>query len=253
MKVLAIGAHPDDVDLYAGGLVAALAAAGASVAMADLTAGELATRGTPELRAREAAEAARILGVAGRECLRLPDGGIRRTDPDQTRALVELMRRHRPGLILAPWEEDPHPDHRETHHLVRRARFFARVGGFAAEGATVRPGPVLFYEQKIPFEPDLVVDIGAVRETKRAAVAAFSSQFRRDADDPLPTEISDPGFHAMLEARERERGGRIGATWGEGYRREGPQAVRDVRHLLAEAAGPATDAPAGDAPAGGPA
>jgi len=173
MKVLAIGAHPDDADLYAGGLVAALAEAGADVSMADLTAGEMATRGSPELRATEAAEAARILGVSSRECLGLPDGGIRRTDPDQTRALVELMRKHRPGLILAPWEEDLHPDHRETHHLVRRARFFARVGGFPADGATVRPGPVLFYEQKIPFDPDLVVDVGAVREKKLAAVAAF--------------------------------------------------------------------------------
>jgi bacillithiol biosynthesis deacetylase BshB1 len=234
--VLAIGAHPDDVDLYAGGLVAALAVAGAEVSMADLTAGELATRGTPELRAQEAAEAARLLGVSSRECLRLPDGGIRRTDPDQTRALVELMRRHRPALVLAPWEEDLHPDHRETHHLVRRARFFARVGGFPADGTPVRPGPVLFYEQKVPFEPDLVVDIGAVREKKLAAVAAFASQFRREPDDPLPTEISDPEFHAMLEARARERGGRIGVTWGEGYRRESPQAVRDVRHLLGEGA-----------------
>lgn len=235
MRVLAIGAHPDDVDLYAGGLVAALAAAGAWVSLADLTAGELATRGTPELRAKEAGEAARLLGVAGRECLRLPDGGIRRTDPDQTRALVELMRRHRPELVLAPWEEDLHPDHRETHHLVRRARFFARVGGFPAEGEPCRPGPVLFYEQKVPFEPDVVVDIGAVRETKLAAIAAFSSQFVRDPADPLRTEISDPEFHAMLEARSRERGGRIGVTWGEGYRREGPQPVRDVRHLFPEA------------------
>jgi bacillithiol biosynthesis deacetylase BshB1 len=232
VSVLAVGAHPDDVDLYAGGLVAALARAGVPVAMVDLTAGEAASRGTPGLRAEEAREAARHLGAASRECLGLPDGGILRGDAAQTRALVEAMRRHRPALVLAPWEEDLHPDHREAAHLVRRARFFARVTGFAADGDPFRPGPVLFYEQKIPFEPQVVVDIGAVRDTKRAAVGAFSSQFSRAPDDPVRTEISDPEFHEMLDARSRERGARIGVTWGEGYRRDEPQAVRDVTHLL---------------------
>ncbi|MGQ0723413.1 MAG: bacillithiol biosynthesis deacetylase BshB1 [Candidatus Eiseniibacteriota bacterium] len=232
MTVVAVGAHPDDVDLYAGGLVAALARAGERVALVDLSAGEMATRGTPELRAREAAEAARHLGAASRECLRLPDGGIARTDAAQTRSVVEVLRRHRPSLILAPWEEDLHPDHRETAHLVRRARFFARLAGYAAAGEPCRPGPVLFYEQKLPFVPDLIVDIGVVREAKLAAVRAFASQFFREPDDPVRTEISDPGFHEMLEARSRERGARIGVTWGEGYRRDGPQAVVDPRQLI---------------------
>jgi len=232
VKVVAIGAHPDDVDLYAGGLVASLVRRGAEVAMVDLTAGELGTRGTPEVRAEEAAEAARILGVASRECLGLPDGGIVRTDPEQTRAVVEALRRHRPELVLAPWEVDLHPDHRETAHLVRRARFFARVERLDAEGEPFRPGPILFYEQKIPFEPDLVVDVGEVRSVKRAAIAAFASQFFRAPDDPIRTEISEPEFHEMLEARSRTHGARIGVAWGEGYRRDEPQAVLDPLHLL---------------------
>jgi LmbE family N-acetylglucosaminyl deacetylase len=115
---------------------------------------------------------------------------------------------------------------------VRRARFFARLAAFAAEGAPFRPGPVLFYEQKIPFVPDLIVDVGAVREAKLAAVRAFASQFFREPDDPVRTEISDPAFHEMLQARSRERGARIGVTWGEGYRRDGPQAVLDARQLV---------------------
>jgi bacillithiol biosynthesis deacetylase BshB1 len=232
VTVVAIGAHPDDVDLYAGGLVAALARAGEQVALVDLTAGELASRGSSALRAREAAEAARCLGAAFRECLGLPDGGIARTDAAQVRAVVEALRRHRPALVIAPWEEDLHPDHREAAHLVRRARFLARLPRFAADGAPFRPGPILFYEQKLPFEPHLIVDIGAVREAKLAAVRAFASQFSRDPEDPVRTEISDPEFHEMLEARSRERGGRIGVTWGEGYRRDGPQPVHDVRHLV---------------------
>jgi bacillithiol biosynthesis deacetylase BshB1 len=227
VKALAFGAHPDDVELYAGGLVAALVQSGAEVAIVDLTAGELGTRGTPQGRAAEAAEAARILG-ARRECLRLPDAGIARTDAAQTRAVVEAFRRHAPDLVLAPWEVDLHPDHRETAHLVRRARFLARVARFDAAGPPCRPGPILFYEQKVPFEPHLVVDIGPVRDVKRRAVAAFASQFTRAPEDPVRTEISEPEFHDMLDARSRAHGARIGVTWGEAYRRDEPQAVLDA-------------------------
>jgi bacillithiol biosynthesis deacetylase BshB1 len=232
VKALAFGAHPDDVELYAGGLVAALVRYGVEVAIVDLTAGELGTRGTPEGRAAEAAEAARLLGVRSRECLRLPDAGIARTDGGQARAVVEAFRRHAPDLVLAPWEVDVHPDHREASHLIRRARFLARVARFDADGPPCRPGPILFYEQKVPFEPHLVVDIGAVRDVKRRAVAAFASQFTRAPEDPLRTEISEPEFHEMLDARSRAHGARIGVTWGEGYRRDEPEAVLDAGRLL---------------------
>jgi bacillithiol biosynthesis deacetylase BshB1 len=232
MRVVAFAAHPDDVELYAGGLCAGLTRAGATLALVDLTRGELGTRGDAATRQREAREAARILGAASRECLGLPDGGLCGSDPAQARAVVEALRRHRPTLLLAPWETDPHPDHRETALLVRRARFLARLPRYVAAGEPFTPGPVLWYEQKTPFEPDVVVDIGAHLETKRAAIRAFASQFRRPADDPVRTEISEPAFHAALEARSRAHGARIGATWGEGYKREGPQAVFDPRELF---------------------
>jgi bacillithiol biosynthesis deacetylase BshB1 len=232
MVSVAIGAHPDDVELCAGGLVAGLVKKGAEVVLVDLTAGEMGTRGTPELRREEAVEAARILGVRTRECLGLPDGGLRATDPEQTRAVVEMFRRHRPQLVLAPFEVDTHPDHREAALLVRRAHFLARVAGFAAAGDPTRPGPVLSYEQKIPFEPDLVVDIGPYRKTKQAAIRAYQSQFFREPNDTLLTEVSDPQFHEWLAARERVHGGRIGVEWGEGYKREGPVPVRDPLTLI---------------------
>ena len=238
MNVIAFGAHPDDVDLYAGGLVAGLARRGADVLLVDLTAGELGTRGTPETRAQEAAEAARILGVR-RTCLHLPDGRLVGTDNAQNRAVVEAMRSHPSQLVLAPWETDLHPDHKQACELVRRARFFARLANYPADGATHRPGPVLYYEQKVPFEPDVVVDIGEDRETRQAAVRAFGSQFFRDDDDQANTEISDPSFHEMLDARSRVHGARIGVTWGEGYRRDAPHGVEDPLQLLAEAGTPA--------------
>lgn len=243
MNVIAFGAHPDDVDLYAGGLVAGLARRGAAVLLVDLTAGEMGTRGTPETRAKEAAEAARILGVK-RTCLHLPDGRLSATDDAQNRAVTEAMRSHPSQLVLAPWEVDLHPDHLQACLLVRRARFFARVSRYPAGGPTHRPGPILYYEQKIPFEPDVVVDIGEDLETKRAAVRAFDSQFFRDGTDQANTEISDPSFHEMLEARARVHGARIGVKWGEGYRRDGPHAVHDPLHLLAGTA-PAAAAGAG--------
>jgi N-acetylglucosamine malate deacetylase 1 len=244
VNVIAFGAHPDDVDLYAGGLVAGLARRGADVLLVDLTAGEMGTRGTPEIRAAEAAEAARLLGVR-RTCLHLPDGRLAATDDAQNRVVVEAMRAHPSRLVLAPWEVDLHPDHLQACLLVRRARFFARVTNYPASGETHRPGPILYYEQKIPFEPDVVVDIGKDVETKRAAIRAFGSQFFRDGDDEANTEISDPSFHEMLEGRARVHGARIGVTWGEGYRRDGPSGVHDPLHLLAGVSTPAAAAPAG--------
>jgi bacillithiol biosynthesis deacetylase BshB1 len=232
VNVVAFAAHPDDVELYAGGLCAGLARCGVAVVLVDLTRGELGTRGDVATRAREAAEAARLLGAKSRECLGLPDGSLSAADPAQARAVVEAMRRHHPALILAPWEVDPHPDHREAAALVRRARFLARLSKYVAEGAPFVPGPTLWYEQKTPFEPDVVVDIGADLETKRAAIRAFASQFFRAPDDPVRTEVSDPAFHEMLEARARVHGARIGVRWGEGYKREGPQPLLDPLHLL---------------------
>lgn len=231
MKVVAFAAHPDDVELYAGGLCAGLVRQGLQLVLVDLTRGELGTRGDVATRGREAQDAARILG-AERECLGLPDGGISASDPSHAKAVVEALRRHRPALVLAPWEVDPHPDHRETSLLVSRARFLARLLRYEARGEPFAPGPVLWYEQKTPFVPDVVVDIGADLATKRAAVRAFASQFFREPDDPVRTEVSDSTFHEMLEARARVHGARIGVAWGEGYKREGPQAVFDPLHLL---------------------
>jgi bacillithiol biosynthesis deacetylase BshB1 len=242
VKVVAFAAHPDDVELYAGGLCAGLVRRGAELVLVDLTKGELGTRGDVATRAREAQEAARILG-ARRECLGLPDGGISSADPAHARAVVEALRRHRPVLVLAPWEDDPHPDHRETSLLVRRARFVARLPRYAAQGEPFAPGPVLWYEQKTPFVPDLVVDVGADLAAKRAAVRAFASQFFRAPDDPVRTEVSDPAFHEMLEARSRVHGARIGVAWGEGYKREGPQPVTDPLQLLSAPPAPREERP----------
>jgi bacillithiol biosynthesis deacetylase BshB1 len=234
--VLGIGPHPDDMELAAGGTLALLAAAGYAVTLLDLTAGERATRGTPETRAREAAAAAAILGVQ-REGLDLPDGGVASTDPRQVEALVDALRRHRPRLVLAMHWADDHPDHREGAELVRRAVYLAGLYNYpAADAGRFRAGRVLYAMGRRAFEPTLIVDVGSVYPVKRRALESYRSQFTRDADDPRTTRISDPGFLARLEARDRLYGGRAGAEFGEPFFEEDPLRVRDPHTLVPESA-----------------
>ena len=230
--VLAIGPHPDDIELSAGGTVALLAASGRSVAIVDLTAGERATRGNPQSRAEEAAAAARALGVTDREGLGLPDGGVLARDPDQLAAVVDALRRHRPALVLTLHGNDDHPDHMEAAELVRRASYLAGLRNYPHAGnEPARPRRVLYAMGRRPFTPSLVVDVTAHYDAKRRALAAFASQFRRDPGDPLVTPISDPGFLELVEARDRTYGAMIGARYGEPFAEIGPAAARTAAAL----------------------
>jgi bacillithiol biosynthesis deacetylase BshB1 len=233
--VLTLAPHPDDIELSAGGTVALLVAAGRSVVMVDLTGGERATRGTPELRAREAEAAARALGVTGRECLGLPDGGLSRRDPGQMVAVVEAIRRHRPRLVIGMHWNDDHPDHVEAGRMVRRAAYLAGLRNYPEPGREPhRPTRVLFAMGRRPFTPSLVVDVTARYDGKRRAVEAYRSQFHRSPDDPLVTPISDPEFLVRVEARDRYMGGMIGARFGEPFFEVGPAAVRTAGVLMEE-------------------
>ena len=231
--VLAVGPHPDDVELAAGGTVAGLAAAGFRVELVDLTAGERSTRGTPEGRAVEAAAAAAALGAAHRRCLGLADGGLSRGDPGQLAALVEAVRTARPRLVLGLHENDDHPDHIEGAHLLRRAVYLAGVRNYPEPGGNPhRVGRVLFAMGRRPFVPSLVVDVTGQYEAKRAALAAYASQFHRAPEDPLVTPISDPGFLDMIEARDRTYGARCGFSLGEPFFEDGPAGIASVASLV---------------------
>lgn len=233
--VIAVGPHPDDVELAAGGTLAGFAAEGHDVVLVDLTRGERATRGTPEGRAGEAELAARELGAAGRECLGIPDGGVSAGDPGQVAALVAAIRRHRPRLIVAMHWLDDHPDHVEGGRLVQRAVYLGGVRNYPEPGGDPhRPARVLFAMGRRPFEPTLIVDVSRHYPAKRRALAAYPSQFRREPDDPLVTPISEPGFLERLEARDRFFGGRIGAEFGEPFLETDPVGVRHPRDLLEE-------------------
>jgi bacillithiol biosynthesis deacetylase BshB1 len=228
---LFFGAHPDDIELTGGGLAALLAAHGHRVVFADLTRGEAASRGSPEERAREAAAAATQLGVAERVNLGLPDLGLSRHDRGQLVAVASCLRAHRPRLVIAPWREDAHPDHTETHHLVTRACAVAGMARFPATGERHRPSRLLFSIYRSAARAHLVVDVTAVWERRRAALAAHRSQL--EAGPGPATYLTHPDFIGEIEARARVWGASIGARFGEGYRMQGPVPIADARALLA--------------------
>jgi bacillithiol biosynthesis deacetylase BshB1 len=231
MDAIFFGAHPDDVELTSGGLAALLASHGHPVVVVDLTRGEAASRGTVEEREREAREAARALGVAGRENLGLPDLGLDRSDRSQVRAVVGCLRKHRPHLVVAPYADDAHPDHVEAAHLVARACYLSGLAKFDAPGERHRPDRLLHALYRTTRAPDIVVDVTAVWDRCRQAILAHRSQLAPEAGPP--TYLTHPGFQEEIEARARAWGASIGARYGEGYRLRGPLGISDARTLVA--------------------
>jgi bacillithiol biosynthesis deacetylase BshB1 len=178
IELLAIAAHRDDVELTCGGTLAKAARAGYRTAILDLTAGELGTHGTAEIRAAEADRAASVLGVSARENLCLPDAGIV-NDPPARELLARAIRRFRPKVIIAPALEGRHPDHRVTAQLVRDACFVSGLAKLAPDTPKHRPHKILHcltYRQDF-VRPSFVVDISDVFEQKLEAIRCYSSQF----------------------------------------------------------------------------
>ena len=178
IDLLAIAAHRDDVELICGGTLAKAAAAGYKTGILDLTAGELGTRGTAEIRAAEAERAARVLGVSTRENLRLPDAGIV-NDPATRELLVRAIRRLQPQVVIAPALEGRHPDHRVTAQLVRDACFVSGLAKLAPDAPKHRPRKILHcltYRQDF-VRPSFLVDISEVFDQKLEAIRCYSSQF----------------------------------------------------------------------------
>ena len=238
LDVLALAAHPDDVELCAGGTMCLLAEQGYRTGVVDFTRGELGTRGTPESRAEEAAAASEIMGLAARENLGLPDGDIQNTKANQLK-VVQAVRRHRPSIVLTTAETVRHPDHGDATRLSVDALFYsglAKVETRDEGGAPQepwRPHHVLHYMQALDFEPTFVVDVTDVWERRMDALLAYRSQFYQPdaegSDDEPETYISNPRFLAWVEARARTYGYRIGADYGEPFLyRHGPVGVDDL-------------------------
>lgn len=226
LDVLAIGAHPDDADLGVGGMLHKMAQRGYRTGILDLTRGELASRGTPDQRAIEAAEAGHRLGVITRQQAGLPDGALEDV-PAQRQVVARWIRQLRPAMLLAPMTPDRHPDHEAAHRLVRSAHFFAGVAGFDTGDAPFRPPALLFYHayHQPLAPPAMVVDISEHFEAKRHALAAFTSQFHRPGAEGPETLVSSAAFWEDIETRARYWGQRVGVAFGEPLFQEGPRCV----------------------------
>jgi bacillithiol biosynthesis deacetylase BshB1 len=216
VDVLAIGAHPDDVEMIAGGTIAKLIDRGRQVAIVDMTRGEMGTRGTPEARAAEAADAARTLGVCERVNLELPDGRLENTEQARVR-VVEQIRRLRPKLVMTHYWDDLHPDHSATGTIVRDTMYPAGFANYPAKGSPFRPNEYLFFMAHFTFEPSFIVDITGYWEQKVEAVKHYRSQLHDATQDGLETLISQPTFLKRLEGRARNYGGMIYAEFGEPF------------------------------------
>lgn len=241
LDVLAIGPHPDDVELGCGGTLAKLAGMGRRVGILHLTCGEAGTRGTPEVRREEATRAAAALGVSALEFLDCGDGGLR-TGSAEEDAVIEVLRRLRPSLVLAPPPADRHPDHGRGHDLVMAACFYSGLARRSSElGAPHRPGRVFSYMLHDDFVPSFVVDVTDSWPQKMAALNAYESQFFTRAAPSTatavsgegdPTKVASPGFIRAIVGRARHFGLTISAERGEPFLSSTPLAIDDPCSLI---------------------
>jgi N-acetylglucosamine malate deacetylase 1 len=237
LDILAIGVHPDDVELSCSGTIITEIKAGKQVGIIDLTQGELGTRGNIETRYAEAAQAAKIMGVSVRENLKMRDGFFTNDEAHQLK-LIQAIRKYQPSIVLANALEDRHPDHGRAGKLIAESCFLSglvKVETRDEQGAPQprwRPNYLLHYIQDRFREPDLIIDITPVFEQRMKSIEAYSTQFYSGDNGGTQTYISSPEFFESLVARARLLGKRIGVRYGEGFTSEKQIGLRDLDSLI---------------------
>ena len=235
VDILAIGAHPDDVELGAGGTLCKEIAAGRKVGVIDLTRGELGTRGSADLRDQEAAESASLMGLEFRMNMGFRDGFFENDDIHQL-ALVQQIRRFQPEIILCNAIKDRHPDHGKGSKLVSDACFLSGLTKVESilngqQQTAWRPKAVYHYIQDRHINPDFVVDISNFMEIKMKAIMAFKSQFFDPASSEPATAISSKDFLEFLYGRAIEMGRQSGFLYAEGFTVERTAGVDSLFNL----------------------
>jgi bacillithiol biosynthesis deacetylase BshB1 len=221
LDVLAVGVHPDDVELGCSGTILVSLAEGKKVGIVDLTRGELGTRGSAEIRKTEAANAAKVLGVQVRENVGLADGFFLNDEAHQ-RKVITVIRKYQPEIIICNAPEDRHPDHGRSAKLVSDAAFLSGLRKIETELEGIqqeawRPKYVFHYLQDRFLQPDFVVDISEHMDKKIESVLCYTTQFfNPDLNEPQ-TYISSPEFLETVKARAMMLGKRIGVKYAEGY------------------------------------
>jgi bacillithiol biosynthesis deacetylase BshB1 len=214
---LVIGAHPDDAEIGMGGTIAKHTEAGVSVAVCDLTEAELSSNGTVESRRREAAKASGILGLAGRDNLRMPDRGLSLTKQQIDQIVLEIRRR-RPSIVFAPYWEDRHPDHVMCSRMVQEAVFNAKLRNYLPDSPAHTVGRLYFYYINDVFEPQVMVDISDFSVRKAQALMAYETQFASPGagKDFVATPLNQ-GYLERVEARDRLLGQKALIASAEGF------------------------------------
>jgi bacillithiol biosynthesis deacetylase BshB1 len=218
LDVLAIFSHPDDAELSVSGTLLKLKSQGYRTGVLDMTRGEMGTRGTPQMREQEAAEAARILKLDVRLNLGQPDGHVWPTEAART-AVVRVLRSYAPKILLTTHWDDPHPDHANTCHIVREAARLATMARYDEEGKqkAVRMPALMHSLFSRRVVPSFIVDVSEFVAEKMAAIRAHASQFYQAESNEPATRISDPAFLEQIELRMRYFGSLIGVNAGEPF------------------------------------
>lgn len=238
LDILAFGAHPDDVELGAGATVAKEISLGKKVGIVDLTRGELGTRGSAEIRDKEATASAKILGVSVRENLEYADGFFV-NDKNHQLGIIKMIRKYRPDIVICNAIDDRHIDHAKGSHLVSNACFLSglvkidtKLDGDDDWQEPWRPKLVYHYIQWKNIDPDFVVDVSGFIERKLKAIQAYSSQFFDPKSDEPETPISSKNFIESVNYRARDLGRMIGVEHAEGFTVERFVAVDKLDDLI---------------------
>ncbi|MDF0716500.1 bacillithiol biosynthesis deacetylase BshB1 [Muricauda sp. 334s03] len=223
LDILVFGAHPDDAELGAGATIAKEVSKGKKVGIVDLTRGELGTRGSAEIRDKEAAKAAEILGVSVRENMEFADGFFV-NDKEHQLELIKIIRKYRPEIVLCNAIDDRHIDHGKGSKLVSDACFLSglmkidtKMDGDDEWQEAWRPKLVYHFIQWKNLEPDFVVDVSGFIDKKTDAIMAYGSQFFDPDSDEPETPISSKNFTDSVNYRARDLGRLIGVEYAEGF------------------------------------
>src|SRR5258708_18949382 len=228
LDLLAIAAHPNDVELTCGGTLLRMAQRGYKTGILDLTAGEMGTRGTPEIRAKEAAQAAKFLAVNWRGTLGVPDSDVQPSRRHKLR-LAALIRQLPPKTVILPYSEAPHPDHYPASTLGYEGSFLAGLKQLPIEGQAYRPFKILYSISYADVRPTFVVDITAQYEQRRKAILAFASQFRpRKSEKNSKVHLPIDPLEAEMNQLARHYGQMIGVDYGDPFLQKELMKVDDV-------------------------
>ena len=219
LDALAFGAHADDVELACSGTIIKLGTSGYKTGVITLTRGEMATRGSAEIRAQEFAQSAKIMGLASHKMLDIPDGRIEVTWENKIKIIKEI-RTYKPRVVFVPYWVSRHPDHEKASHLVREAAYLSGLKKLKTDQKPYKPYKVIYYQTRFEFKPSFIVDISDFHAQKMKSILSYKSQFHHQdkaefGDDE--TLLVRPEFLDRIETRDRQYGTYIGVKYGEPF------------------------------------